>query len=252
MRYYDEDEAKKLNAQQWQIDLLKLNPSYLSWGPHEDYMWKEGGGWDSRIINSTWAEFGPWGLDELNEVVNFYFSVTRASDECKICGGDGYHPKAHGVVNTFYAHQNQHGEHWNDKITQDELDALVDAGRIKNGETIEQVNNANRPGARGFGMMSHDAINRFILIEARCKRLGLPVHCDCCKGDGYVYTKPDAHVSLTLWVLHPRKGCSRGVEIESITQEDLPAVYAYLNEAGRRNAERFSAIAAMATPPNKE
>ncbi len=102
MRHYDENDAKELNAQPWQLDLLKLNPAYCHWGPHEDYMWKE--------------------------------------------------------------------------------------------------------------------------------------------GSGYVHTAPAAHVSLTLWWLHPRKGCSRGIEITNIEQGDLPAVFAFLRQAAERNAERFSKI----------
>ena len=239
MRHFDKDEAKSLNADQWQLDLLKLNPWYVSWGPHEDYMWKEGNGWDSRVLVNTWEEFGPWNLDELNECVNFYFSVNRESKDCDVCGGNGYHAKAQHVVNTFYAHMNAAGEHWNDKITQDELDALIESGRLKPGATLEEVNGGNAPGARGFG---HDAINRHILTEARLKRLGLPVHCDFCGGDGYVYTAPAAHASLTLWMLHPRKGCSRGVEIKTLKQEDLPAVFAWLKAAAERNAERFAAV----------
>ena len=49
-------------------------------------------------------------------------------------------------------------------------------------------------------------------------------------------------LSLTLWMLHPRKGCSRGVLIENLEEEDMPAVYAYLQEAAKRNANRFSKI----------
>jgi hypothetical protein len=250
MRNYDKDDAERLNAQQWQIDLLRLNPSYCHWGPHEDYMWKKGEGWDSPVISATWADFGPWNLDEYNEVVNFYFSVNRASEECKACGGNGYHQKAQTVVNGFYSHMNALGESWCDKITQDELDALIEANRIKAGKTLDEVNAENRPGARGFG---HDAINRSILTRTRLERFGLPVLCDCCDGHGYVHTEPDAHVSLTLWVLHPRKGCSRGVEVTNITPDDLPAVFAYLSEAAKRNAERFASIAAMAaTQPSKK
>lgn len=239
MRNFDQDEAARLNAEQWQLDLLKLNPWYVSWGPHEDYMWKEGDGWNSRVLVNTWEEFGPWKLDELNECVNFYFSVNRESKECEACDGNGYHQDAQHVVNTFYAHMNPRGESWKDKITQDELDALIESGRVKAGATLEEVNGENAPNARGFG---HDAINRHILTEARLKRLGLPIHCDCCGGDGYVYTAPAAHASLTLWMLHPRKGCSRGVEIKTLKQEDLPAVFAWLKTAAERNAERFAAV----------
>jgi hypothetical protein len=62
--------------------------------------------------------------------------------------------------------------------------------------------------------------------------------------EGYVYTEDTAHVNLVLWLLHPRKGCSRGVEIQRIQQEDLPEVFEYLRKAADRNAERFSKIPA--------
>jgi len=247
MRHHDEEEAGKLNAEQWQLDLLKLNPSYVSWGPHEDYMWNEKEGWDGRVINDTWKDFGPWKLDEYNECVNFYFSVVRASEECPACGGNGYHKDAQHVVNSFYAHMNARGEHWNDKITQDEVQALMDSGRLSgftrgkpegHVPTAAEVNAAQN--SRGF--MGHDGINRWILTKARLTRLGLPVKCDQCGGDGSVFTAPAAHVTLTLWMLHPRKGCSRGVEVSLIEQSDLPAVFAFLREAAERNSKRFSAI----------
>ena len=236
MRVFDKDEAGKLNAEQWQLDLLGMNPSYVHWGPHEDYMCNDGSGWNSPVIQDTWDM---WKLDELNEGVNFYFSVNRASEECPTCGGNGYHPDAQEVVNSFYAHMNPRGEHWNDKITQDELDALIEAGRTKAGATVEEINEQNKPRSQGLG---HDAINRWILVSARLKRLGIPGHCPECGGDGYVFTAPSAHVTLTLWMLHPRKGCSRGVEISLVEQENLPEIFAWLREAAERNAQRFMAI----------
>lgn len=248
MRAYDEDEATKIRAEQWQLDLLKTNPSYTCWGPHEDYMWKKGEGGDCPVIKESWADFGPWGLDDMNECVNFYFSVSRESKDCHVCNGNGYHPAAQGIVNTFYAHQNTRGDHWNDKITQDEVQALVDAGRLidftrKQPEgyvpSAEQVNAAQHT----RGLSSHDAINRCILITARLKRLGIPEKCPECGGESYVYTAPAAHVTLTLWMLHPRKGCSRGVEVR-IEQGDLPSVFAWLRSAAERNAQRFSKLPA--------
>lgn len=91
-------------------------------------------------------------------------------------------------------------------------------------------------------MMGHDDINRWILTRTRIKRLGLPLRCDLCNGDGTVYTSPDAHVTLMLWMLVPRKGCSRGVEINNITQDDLSEVFTFLKDAADRNAARFSGI----------
>lgn len=239
MRTFDQEEAAKLNAEPWQIDLLKLNPSYVCWGPREDYMCGEGDGWNSPTIHDTWADFGPWELDDLNECVNFYFSAIRASKECLSCGGNGYHHDAQEVVNSFYAHMNERGEYWHDKITQDELDALIEASRIKPGTPLEEVNAQNSPKKRGFG---HDAINRWILASARLKRLSIPESCPECGGSGHVFTAPAAHVTLTLWILHPRKGCSRGVEVSRIEQTDLPAVFTWLREAAMRNAQRFANI----------
>lgn len=292
MRYPDDDEAKRLNAEQWQLDPLRANPSYCSWGPHEDYMCKEKESWDGRIIVSTWKEFGPWELNELNECVNFYFEVSRASKDCETCGGNGYHPDAQWVSESFYSHSSpfklkterelqaeavmarfgarphellghnvypsdellsryapafrefcermRTRGHWDDDITEDEAAALIAGGRAKAGEMAESINAKNAPGVRGFD--SHDAINRHVLIKARLKRLGIPKDCPECKGHGYVYTESAAHVALVLWWLHPRKGCSRGIEVERIEQADLPAVKALLMEAADRNATRFSGI----------
>jgi hypothetical protein len=251
MRYHSDtdDETARLNAEPWQLALLKANPGYCSWGPHEDYMWTKGDGWNSAQIFPTWADFGPWNLDDLNECVNFYFEVNRASTDCTTCGGNGYHPKAQEVQGTFYEHMcDERGlprsRAWHDKITDDEAQALIDAGRRKPGETAASINAANAPGARGFDM--HDAINRSILVEARCKRLGLPLTCPTCEGHGYTYTEPAAHVSLVLWWLHPRKGCSRGIEVTRIARDELPAVQKFLAAAAERNAARFSGVGLIA------
>jgi hypothetical protein len=292
MRYHDEDEAARLNAEPWMLDLLKLNPSYLGWGPHEDYMWKEGGDWDTPQIFATWADFGPWQLDDLNECVNFYFSVNRASEDCKTCGGSGTHPDAQWVADSFYSHsspfkkqtyrelqaealmrgfgsdpkrvlgfgaypddavlekygpafrafceQMRERGSWSDDITEDEAAKLIEERRAKPGDTADSINARNKPGARGID--GHDAINRWILIRRRCERLGLPVECPACEGHGEVHTEPAAHVSLTLWWLHPRKGCSRGLEVTRLQQSDLPAVFALLRKAAESNAQRFSKI----------
>lgn len=297
MRHYPDDkygraDAKRINAEPWQLGLLKLNPGYCAWGPHEDYMIKKAGsGWDAPVFSATWKEH-QFGLDDMNECVNFYFAVHRASRECGTCNGSGYHPDAQWVSESFYGHSTpfrartmhevgtaayassfgiqlrdgvvsgfptegtlakypeafrqfceemrDSGGEWNDKITEDEAKALVKEGRgsCDKLKTADDFNQAQH----GRGLSGHDAINRSILIEARCKRLGVPKTCNSCEGHGEEYIEPNAHVSLTLWMLHPRKGCSRGVEIARITQDDLPDVFAWLKKAAARNAERFAAI----------
>ena len=97
-------------------------------------MIKDGSGWDASQFCDSWTAFGPWGLDDLNELVNFYFQLSRES------------------------------------------------------------------------------------------------------------TAAAGHAGLVLWFLHPRKGCSRGVEIKRIEEAEIPEVVAYLQQAAKRNAERFSAL----------
>lgn len=82
MRYYpnldsdsDRQELAQLKAMPWQIETLRLNPDYNGWGCFEDYMSDEKTGWAARTIFKTWDDFGPWGLNDLNEVVNFYFEI---------------------------------------------------------------------------------------------------------------------------------------------------------------------------------
>lgn len=335
---YDQKEVKRLQVAPWQLDLLKLNPSYCSWGPHEDYMWRPGAketdknnpngqqrdyGWESRILSPNWTAFrkgdpadesllgsGGFDLDELNECVNFYFQVNRESEGCKVCGRTGYHPDALWITESFYSHSspfthrnprqemahaimqsfgagetgNVHGNdtfpteevlnkygpefrafcermrtrhEWCDDITDDEAKALADEGRLhhlthtfvtgkgwepKNPPVIPTAADVNSAQKAEGGFISHDAINRSVLIEQRCKRLGVPRTCTNCDGYGYVYTAPTAHVSLVLWWLHPRKGCSRGIEIARIEQHELPEVFAFLKEAADRNAERFAKV----------
>ena len=54
--------------------------------------------------------------------------------------------------------------------------------------------------------------------------------------------EPAARLQLILWWIHPRKGCSRGIEIDCIQQEDLPAIKKFLTEARDRNTQRFAGV----------
>lgn len=239
MRIYDKDEIEELNAEPWQIELLHLNPSYVCWGPHEDYMYKEPGkGWDAPVFVDSWKKFD-WDLDDLNECVNFYFEVVRDSEECSQCRGTGYNEQTKKIADSFYGYGPDDPEKWIYNITQDEVDALWGHNRLKGSfnekPTPEQVNEWAKKG------LGHDGINRWILIEVRAKRLGVYGTCPNCNG-GSVYTVPNAHVNLVLWMLHPRKGCSRGVEIKNIQQDDVPSIMKFLKEAADRNAQRFKSI----------
>lgn len=249
---YDKEEIERLKAEQWQLDLLKLNPDYTYWGPYEDYMSDERGGWSDPVFIDTWKEFfDSWKLNELNELVNFYFQVTNNNKECIACEGTGYCPEGKKAYDEWYSFNNTEWEYiGRDKrynknahcynITQCEVDALWEAGRLwdfKEKPTPEQVNEWAKH------RLGHDAINKSICIKAQLKSMGIDnTWCSYCDGHGHIYLDEKAHVSLILWFLHPRKGCSRGVEVKRIEQDELPEIFAYLQHAAERNQNRFSKV----------
>jgi len=66
--------------------------------------------------------------------------------------------------------------------------------------------------------------------------------CDVCGGSGSIYVEDAAKLQLQTWIIHPRKGCSRGILVEDVKQEDLPAALVWLRNAAKRNADRFSKL----------
>lgn len=280
MRMLPEDDEEKneltrLNVEPWMVDHLKLNPEYVHWGPGEDYMSNRGESWDVSQEVDGWSSFGPWKLDDYNECVNFYFELARPSEKCEACDQSGYNPETKVIADTFYDHGDYRidfgtmtmhgslvcaqkprgatGRRWCDAITQDEVDALVAACRLRSFDTANrrlvsvprtaaEVNAANAQGAKHHHDLYHDGINRGILIEQRAKRLGVWGTCPSCDGHGYAFTAPRGHLNVVLWILHPRKGCSRGVRVTKLSEADADSAKQWLREAARRNALRFGKL----------
>lgn len=280
MRQYDPTnaddlkESAKLKAKPWQLETLKANPSYVHWGNHEDYMSDKDSGWRSAVTVSGWKE--RFGLDEYNELVNFYFFIHRNGHDCPHCEGSALNPATKKLSDDWYSFEDVNyvydrpGHRYNDKawqyhLTEVEVEALVKHGRLRDlmelncyfddetNKWMAWIDNerkeiekpvfptpeaVNEWAHKGFG---HDAINRWIAVEARAQHRGVYGNCVHCV-DGVIFDEPEAKLGLQLWILHPRKGAARGVEIEEILEEELPEVYAYLREAAERNAERFSKI----------
>jgi hypothetical protein len=276
---YDVAELENIKAHPWQLEMLKMNPSYVHWGNHEDYMCNDKGGWGSRVSLNGWDDH--FQLDEYNELVNFYFLLRRESHECPHCNGQGLNPASKRIFDSWYDFE-ERGTRWCDNINDIEVKALVRSGRLHdlikpvravnskkltstmywfdeetnkwkgwvkiNGKdrkvqveepeypTAEQVNTWSKGG--GFG---HDAINRNICCRTRAITQGVWGACEHCV-EGRIYDAEHATLKLQMWFLHPRKGCSRGVLIEEILEEEIPEVIKYLKEAKKRNNQRFSKI----------
>lgn len=194
--------------------------------------------WGSPVEIETVDDL--WELNDLNELVHFYFFVERENHICPDCDGEGLN-KATCELNRSWYDFERTGKRWCDKITQDEVDALWESGRLtstfKEKPTCEEVNKLQKE------MSIHDAINRWICVKARAKRLGVYGDCEnknCV--DGYIYDKEEATLSLQMWFLHPRKGGSRGVILKNIQENEVQKVIDYLKIARDRNNERFSKL----------
>lgn len=106
--------------------------------------------------------------------------------DCPLCGGSGENEAMRKISQEFFSFDNR-TLRWCSSITQDEVQVLLDKGRLNDWTrkgitpTAEMVNEAT---VKGNWM--HDAINRSYLIETRAKRLGVYGYCKLCNGKGYI------------------------------------------------------------------
>ena len=225
---HDIENLQELNAPSWMLELLYLNPSYPHWGPYEDYMADATSSWTGRMIIESWKDH-QINLDDWNEVVHFYFYVDRDHEDC--CCQAGWSQIAQDMQNEF-SRRARSG-----MLRDDQLLLLQENNRLgtKDASIGEMRSLVKEP-------FVFDAISRHILIEYECKKIGVSMLCSSCHGKGYLLTDDPAYVSLVYWLLHPRKGASRGVHVKHIEQEDLPEVFKFLKQAADRNAQRFQAV----------
>jgi len=259
---YDAKEWADLNAPAWMLDLLGKNPEYNSWGNGEDYMCSgEGKGWGSSQEIASVSEL--YGLDELNELVNFHFQVVRNSHTCPECDGTGLNKATKQIDDDWYDFDHT-GRRWSNNITDVEVRALCEAGRLsdfiphvhfdkdigawkewgKDGKIVDcpvfpSAQAVNEWSNKGMG---HDAINKWVAVEARANHLGVYGKCEVCEGNGHIYDEKHGHLELQMWLIHPRKGASRGVLLTNIKEDEVSTVLAHLKNAAKRNADRFSKI----------
>lgn len=145
--------------------------------------------------------------------------------ECDHCSGNGCNTATQQIANDYYDHVGDGDSCWGNNITQDEVQALLDADRLweftrvpLNDEQLEVIKKRKAEGGNRWlpynngyiptadevnewnqkpGLHGNDSINRWILIEARAKRLGVYGKCQICNGEG---TLP--HPDRTIRKLH--------------------------------------------------
>lgn len=218
---------------------------YVGWNPHADAMTSKGGNWTSTIDYASWPAFAEgWGANDvdMNLVADFYFTEGHDSRECAACDQSGYNEATKQIADDFYDFAGT-GRKWNAAITEDEVAALGAHGRLTCGKAVPSVDEVNAAQARGFmADYCHDAINRWILVETRARRLGVWGQCTECGGEGSIRLSAD-YIVLNLWMLHPRKGASRGIEVRGVTRDDLPAIREFLRRSWDLHVRHFEWVA---------
>lgn len=100
---------------------------------------------------------------------------------------------------------------WCHHLDADDVAALVKAERLvdfthdwtpdkgwqpKDPPVVPTPRQVNLWSLRGFG---HDAINRGVCVEAKCERLGHPLYCSSCEGDGHIWFSAAAKELYEAW-----------------------------------------------------
>jgi hypothetical protein len=164
----------------------------------------------------------------LNEVWDGYLLPDHLHEpRCEVCEGDGLTPEARAIDNTFYPHQigcsltSAERLAWYDKIGQAEVDNLLAVGRLRTLVRRDLTTDADLLGdddTRGWEWLplprtaaevnaeqrvrylgGHDALNRMILVEFRCRVLGIPTECASCEGNGSGERFPGQRAAAEAW-----------------------------------------------------
>jgi hypothetical protein len=268
MRYLPDNKAvlTAMNPQMWQLAVLSLNPTVVTWDP----LWKH----DSKRINgdslpetyASWGDFvKAWGnLDEHNELAHFYFEVEQKSTDCIFCQGSGEHP------DLTYEHQHRTDFKQKLVITADELDYLVKEGHIlslshgrvvfengtyyqfKESQKTEVVGKVLLPALHDVNKdLNYDGVKKWVaplstitwqtILRARRLINAMQVTCDICEGHGKIFTG-DTKLTMNLWIIQPEDGAGHGIKINDILKEDLEQVFAYLKTAEQQLLQRFRRV----------
>jgi hypothetical protein len=140
-----------------------------------------------------------WPLKERwKGYLNPYYKHRR---ECPSCEGSGWNPETKRLSESWYGFI-AGGDHWSNKLTQDEVDTLVEKGRLyelthvwKSGKWQERepphYPTAAEVNAWSCDGLRHDAINQGICVEVRAKRLDVYGYCEVCDGEGELWDTPE-------------------------------------------------------------
>lgn len=129
--------------------------------------------------------------------------------DCPFCDGTHLNPETKQIDDDWYDFGHT-GRRWRDSITDDEVAALIEAGRLIDfthrwtGEEWKPLDPPRVPTAAEVNewsrhKMGHDAINKWICVKARATRLGVYGHCPHCDEDGGIWRTPEDRAAYEAW-----------------------------------------------------
>jgi len=218
------DLAKKLPGRE---DPTDQSRGYVGWGPEEDYTCEPG----RTVYHATWQDFLGAVQTPAREIHDFYFEHHVESEDCACCAGSGKNEKYAELERNFHGPRG-----WGKNLSQEEIDALAEAGRL--GRNVGKGDVTPETLGRHLGPIGHDAINRWILVPVRAKRLGISTD-DCfeCVGTGKVPVA-DAVIKLHVWTFDTAAGTSRVDTVQSIAPDEIGEVRQFMEETGWEGVKR--------------
>ena len=174
----------------------------------------------------------------LNKVWSGFLMPEELSPKkCACCNAQGYNEATQVIADTYYDSNNfgvkwtydyykdrdgnpatrppwrvlGNSQAWHNQITQDEVQALIDAGRLvdlthtwTSGKGWVRREDSYIPTEAEVNewdtvSMGHDGINCSILIEARATRLGVFGYCEKYQGDGSTFDSKEQETAYDNW-----------------------------------------------------
>ena len=238
-----------------------LNPYYADFRKNCPDCSGTGNSPEGRRLSDQWygnAPFGPEMTGSTPFLVTEPYIVRLATQNTKDPSpwNYGFAAEAQRLADHF-------NRSWCHHLDADDVQALVDAGRLRDlthriVEETDEERAARREGAEGedrwhwlyeptgvdltpemvnrwsLGGLSHDSINRWVCVEAKAKRLGFDPVCSTCKGKGSYWTsRYGRHLTKKWKKIDPPKG--DGFQMWETTSEGSPIspVFATAEELAR-------------------
>ena len=159
--------------------------------------------------------------------------------QCEVCEGRGDSPEMRALSDRWYGWDkpaqyawcdDTHTRRWNkaawmNNLSKKDVQALLRANRLwdftrvpRNRVQAEIVKRRRAEGQNGWlpfhngytptpeevnawsrHCLGHDSLNAWVVTKARAQRLGLPIECAVCQGEGHLWLSPEIKAAYEAW-----------------------------------------------------